>query len=221
MQIRKIINIIAAVAMFSMTASLCVTAEDELESLPPDITDAKKTSPYVKPVIDGAAVGAEADSYFYAGMQEEDKNLREAYFSQALAKYMLLLSVNPKDAAVYTQIGIIHDMLDHPKLAKEYLFKAVNLDYYNPFPNFYFGEHYYKIHEYNNALEYYKKAYDNGYRNEFVLNYKLAVIYEKLGDIAKAKQFYLAAYKLTSGKEEIKDKIDALDKIYYSKSDYK
>ena len=208
-------------AALAIIASPFAYAEGELEELPKNLTDAEKLSPYAKPVIDSDAVEAEADSYFYAGMQEEDKNLKEAYLSQALAKYMLLLSVNPKDATICTQIGIIHDALDHTQIAKEYLFRAVSLDYYNPFPNFYFGEHYYKAHEYNNALKYYKAAYDNGYKKQYVVNYKLGIIYEKLGDIAKAKQYYTAAYKANPDNTELTDKIEALNKVYYSKSDYK
>ena len=161
-----------------------------------------------------------ADKYFYAGLESEDLNKREAYLSRALEKYMLLLKQNPTDVTTCTQIAVIHDNLNHPRLAKTYFIRAVNLENLNPFANFYYGEYYFVKREYQKALRYYLTAYNNGYKDSFPVNLRLATIYEKLGDIAKAKNYYIEAGKQNPQQEGLKEKIELLEKIYYSKSDY-
>ena len=176
---------------------------------------------YVKPTIDKIAIEKEADYYFYEGIENPDKATKEAYLSKALEKYMLLLKYNQNNVIYCTQIGVIHDNLGHSFSAKQYFIRAVNLENLNPFANFYFGEYYFNKRDYNNALKYYKIAYNNGYQNLYQVNIKLATVYEKLGDIEKAKYYYSASNKQNPSIEDVDSKIESLNKVYYSKSDYK
>ena len=186
------------------------------ENTPADLPDK-----YVKPSIDKESIEKEADAYFDAGIENSDKNTKEAYLSKALEKYMLLLKFYPNNAIYAAQIGVIHDNLGHPYVAKEYLTRAINLEYLNPFANFYFGEYYFNKRDYLNALKYYKVAYNNGYQKLYQVNIKLATDYEKLGDISKAKFHYNLPGKQNPSIEGIDSKIKSLDKVYYSKSSYK
>ena len=52
---------------------------------------------YTKQSVDYKSVESEADKLFHAGMNADEQNLKEAYLSQALVKYMLLLTINPQD----------------------------------------------------------------------------------------------------------------------------
>lgn len=227
MQIRKITKLCGLTAIISLTLifQFCQKSfaldnnalDDNLNKLP----DTVKSAAYVKTEIDFKKTESEADKFFYAGIETQDKKLKEAYLSKALVKYMLLLSVNPGDAIICTQIGVIHDKLGHSKLAKDYLLRAVNLDNLNPFPNFYFGEYYNTRRDYENALKYYKVAYNNGYSSYYEINVKLGTIYEKLGDIEKAKYYYRISKKQNPNVRGLGSKIMSLNKVYYSKSDYK
>ena len=174
----------------------------------------------VSQTVNTADLEKTADKYFYTGMESDDINKREAYLSRALEKYMLLLKLKPNDVTTCTQIAVIHDNLNHPRIAKTYFIRAVNLEKLNPFANFYYGEYYFAKREYQKALIYYLTAYNNGYRDSFPVNLRLATVYEKLGDLAKARIYYIAAEKQNPAQNGIRAKIESLEKIYYSKSDY-
>ena len=164
---------------------------------------------------------AEADKFFYTGINTEDQKLREAYLSKALAKYMLLLKFQPDNAIFCTQIAVIHDICNHIPQAKEYFFRAINLENLNPFANFYFAEYYFINKDYNNALKHYLIAYNNGYKDYYQVNLKIAKIYERLGDIEKAKIYYTNTKNLNPSLEGLESKIQSLDNVYYSKEDYR
>ncbi len=176
---------------------------------------------YTKPSVDYKSVEIEADRLFYAGMETEDQKSKEAYLSQALVKYMLLLTINPQDIICNTQVGVIQDHLNNPKSAKDYFYQAINLDQNHPYANFYFGEYYYRKRSYNEALKHYQIAYHNGYQDFYEINLKLGQLYEKLGDIEKAKLYYNIAKKQNTNSENLDSKLKSLNKIYYSKYDYK
>lgn len=176
---------------------------------------------YTKSSVNYKSVEAEADRLFYAGIEAREQSLKEAYLSKALVKYMLLLTINPQDIICNTQVGVIHDQLNHPKLAKDFFYQAINLDAKNPFANFYFGEFFYRKRCYIEALKHYRVAYKNGYQNFYEINLKLGQIYEKLGDIEKAKLCFNIARKQSSNPDNLDRKLKALDNVYYSKSDYK
>ena len=197
------------------------SAEYELDALPEGLVADSKSEVSAETVSNVVSDEEEADNYFYAGMQADDKNLKEAYLSKALVKYMLLLSINPNNASISAQVGAIHDSLGHQRLAKEYLFRGVSLEPYNPFPNYYFAEYYFAKKDYENALRYFQVAYDNGYNSFYEVNLKLATVYERLGDIEKAKLYYEAAARLNPGFQALINKVKSLDKVYYDKNEYR
>jgi len=170
--------------------------------------------------IDLKQLESDADTLFYAGIDSDDLNSKEAYLSSALVKYMLLLKIKPDDVVTCTQIAVIHDNLNHSSIAKEYFFRALNLDNLNPFTNYYCAEYYFGQKDYAKALKYYTAAYNNGYKDYFPVNLKLATVYEKLGDIQQARKFYIAAKSQNPSQKGLAEKINSLGKVYYSKSDY-
>lgn len=216
----KTINLYVVLVIVLTLAVNGASAEYELDALPEGLTSGSESENSAKAVDNVVSDEEEADNYFYAGMQADDKNLKEAYLSKALVKYMLLLSINPNNASISAQVGAIHDSLGHQRLAKEYLFRGVSLEPFNPFPNYYFAEYYFAKKDYENALRYFQAAYDNGYSSFYEVNLKLATVYERLGDIEKAKLYYGAAAKLNPGFQALESKVKSLDKVYYNKEEY-
>ncbi len=217
---RKLPIVIFAVILASFQFGIINAEEDVSVENKTGDADSAVVSKYIKPAIDYKKIEKEADTLFYAGIENEDKTTKEAYLDQALTKYMLLLSENPYDAVINTQVGAIHDNLGHSQAAKDYFTRAVNLENLNPFANFYFAEYYFSRRDYNEALKYYLIAYKNGYANSYEVNLKLATIYEKLGDIQKAQKHYIQTKKLNPKISGLGEKIKSLREVYYSKSDY-
>ncbi len=162
----------------------------------------------------------EADALFYKGVASKDKNLKEAYLTKALAKYKLLLSMQPDNAVFCTQIGVILELKGYKTHAKNYFFRAINLEKLNPFANYYFAEYYFNMKDYHNALKYYKMALKNGYGSYYEVHNRLATVYEKLGDLEKAKDHYTVSQMLNPSQKELNDKILILGNTYYNKKEY-
>ncbi len=184
------------------------------EGLRYDISDSK--SSLNNPQI----IEQEADNLFYKGINSKDNAKKEAYLTKSLGKYMLLLSIQPDNAIFCTQIGVIHDLLGNKSLAKNYFYRAINLENLNPFANYYFGEYYLNMKDYRNALKYYTIAFKNGYGSYYEVHNRLATVYEKLGDLAKAKDHYTASMVVNPAQKGLNSKIIQLNKTYYSKKDY-
>lgn len=162
----------------------------------------------------------EADAYFYKGVAEKNEKLKEAYLAKALAKYMLLLSMQPDNVIFCTQIGVIHDLSGRKTQAKNYFFRAINLEKLNPFANYYFGEYYFNMKDYHRALKYYRRAMENGYVSYYEVHNRLATVYEKLGDLEKAKEHYTVSLVVNPNQQSLNKRLLLLDKAYYSKKDY-
>ena len=161
------------------------------------------------------------DDYLEQALTEENQKKREKLFRYAMGKYYLTSKADDKNVHSYVQMGRIYDNLDKDKYAKEYFYRATNLDYGNPFANFYFGEYYFKRRDFNRALKYYLLSYQNGYENDFETNFRLAVIYEKLGDLVNAKNFYNVSYEMNAEKAaEYQQKLQQIDSLNYDKSEY-
>ena len=142
----------------------------------------------------------EGDSYFEQALAAKGKRTREKLFRYAMAKYFLTSKADSKNVYTYVQMGRIYDDMNIDRYAKESFYRATNLNYRDPYANFFFGEYYFKRRDYNRALVYYLRSYENGYENNFELNFRLAVMYEKLGDLVSAKKFYNASYKMNPEK---------------------
>lgn len=163
----------------------------------------------------------EGDIYFEQALAAKGKRNREKLFRYAMAKYFLTSKADEKNVYAFVQMGRIYDNMDKDRYAKESFYRATNLDYRNPYANFYFGEYYFKRRDYNRALTYYLRSYQNGFENNFDLNFRLAVIYEKLGDLVNAKTFYNKSYEMNPEKaEEYQQKLQQIDGLNYDKSEY-
>ena len=163
----------------------------------------------------------EGDSYFEQALAAKGKRTREKLFRYAMAKYFLTSKADSKNVYTYVQMGRIYDDMNIDRYAKESFYRATNLNYRDPYANFFFGEYYFKRRDYNRALVYYLRSYENGYENNFELNFRLAVMYEKLGDLVSAKKFYNASYKMNPEKAtESQQKLQQIDGLNYDKSEY-
>jgi tetratricopeptide (TPR) repeat protein len=215
MQIHKIISIciVLVLSLILNLSDFSTAAENELSG------QSVLAGFNTKAMSQYKAVQAEVYKYFYAGMHSNNKNLKEAYLSKALAKYMLLLNMCQKDAELFAQLGVIHNKLGHFKLAREYFIRALNIKPQNPFSNYYYAEYLYEQKNFADALDYYNIAYNNGYKGYFEVNSKLGVLYEKLGDIQKAKHYYSIASNLNPEARNLIAKINELENFDYSISD--
>lgn len=162
----------------------------------------------------------EADFYFKKFETVQDKNEKEKNMHTAMGKYYLLTIMPPLDIIPFVQLARLYDADNKSRLAKEYFYKAANIEVNNPFANYYFGEYYYKRCDYKRALNYYTVAYNNGYNNVYDLNLRLGTIYEKFADLVNAKRFYEASYSLNPQNTELQEKIHSLNELNYDKSEY-
>ena len=137
-----------------------------------------------------------------------------------MSKYYLLTKIDYSQITPYIQLARIYDEKNNNRLAKEYFYKASNLDVNNPYANFYFGEFYFKRNDYKRALRYYNIAYNNGLNNSYDLNLRLATIYEKFADLVNAKKFYEVSYSMNPNNVELRQKIQSLNELNYDKSEY-
>lgn len=162
----------------------------------------------------------EADFYFKNYETSQDKNEKEKFKHTAMGKYYLLTIIPPLEITPFVQLARLYDADNKSRLAKEYFYKATNIEVNNPFANYYFGEYYYKRCDYKRALNYYTIAYKNGYNNVYDLNLRLGTIYEKFADLVNAKRFYEISYSLNPQNTELQEKIHSLNELNYEKSEY-
>ncbi|MBP3923759.1 hypothetical protein J6E39_00775 [bacterium] len=171
--------------------------------------------------FDVQEVTHEADEIFkkYNSAQTDAERLQLG--QNALCKYYLLTKIDYENIYPFVQLARLYIDKNKKRFAKEYLSTALNLDNQNAYANYYYGEYYFKYRDYRRALKHYLIAYNNGYRNLYDLNLKMAIIYEKLGDIQKSIDFYTQAYKIDSSQNpEISEKIGSLKQLNYDKSEY-
>ncbi len=146
-----------------------------------------------------------------------DRNL---YLELAMRNYYLATKIDGSLMEAHLGLARVYDAMNLDRLSKKYFFDALNLGTYNPKTNFYFANFYYKRADYLKALSYYKIAYEHGYSKNYELNYKIAIIYEKIADIESAKEFYNRALKLRPNEESLAEKIRILDELNYGNSQY-
>lgn len=170
--------------------------------------------------LNTAAIQKEADEYFDKFITSSNEQDKEQYLNAAMSKYYLLTKIDYSQITPYIQLARIYDEKNKNRLAKEYFYKASNLDINNPYANFYFGEFYFKRNDYKKALRYYNIAYNNGLNNLYDLNLRLATIYEKFADLVNAKKFYELSYSMNPNNVELKQKIQSINELNYNKSEY-
>lgn len=161
----------------------------------------------------------EADKYFALSAKNTAPESHNLFLNKASEQYYILTKVDNAKIDPYIQLGRIYDEKDKAPLAHENFCKALNLDYKDAKANFYYGEFYYKRSEYKKALYHYNIAYNNGYKNQYILNLRLATIYEKFADLSNAKKFYDVSYSMKPS-NELHAKISSINVIEYQKSGY-
>jgi len=147
-------------------------------------------------------------------------NNKRFFLNESMRYYFLLSQIDSKSVEAQIGLGRVYDEMKMDKYAQKHFYNAFNLDTKNPKANYYFGNYYFARGDYINAQNYYNIAYRFGYVKSYQLNYKLAIVYEKLGDIESATKYYHQASKLNPKNSEIRKKIRTLNELNYSHSQY-
>jgi len=142
------------------------------------------------------------------------------YLQESMRYFYMLSQIYPKSVDAQVGLGRVYDELGIDRYAKKHFFTALDFGKKSARANFYFANYYFKRNDFIEALKYYKKAYEYGFSTNFETNCRLAIIYEKLADIESAKKYYINAYNLDKKHAELVDKIDLLDELNYSQSQY-
>ncbi len=166
-------------------------------------------------VLNSQEVLAEADMFFEK--YEEANEIK--YLTTAMAKYYILTRINPTDIYSTIQLARTYDIVKNDKQAKKYFNIALDINKKDADLNYYFAEFYYTRNDYKRALKYYKKAYDNGYSDDYDANLKIATIYEKFADLVKAQYYYEKTNSIKKT-QRLDKKINNIKKLNYDKSEY-
>lgn len=162
----------------------------------------------------------EGNLYFNKALSSTKKNVRNSAFDKAMASYYLITKADNKNVYALTQIARIHDLKYEDKYAKKYYFQAANIEPGNPHLHYHFGEFYFKRDNLEKATIHYEISYRNGYENNFNLNCRLGMIYDKLGDLKRAREFYSRALQVNPNQQVLKNRIYKIDKLNYEDSEY-
>lgn len=162
-----------------------------------------------------------ADYYFDKAVEETDKTLRKDYLQKASGEYFVLSQIEPKDLYPIVQIARVYDLENENSYAKAYFYQALNINQYDAATNYYFGEYYYKRQEYTRAIYFFNVAFENGWEKDYEILLKMGEMYEKLGDLQRANQYYKKAC-FTSKKydETILNKIREIELLNYKNTGY-
>lgn len=161
-----------------------------------------------------------ADLFFDRAIKSDDKDFKSELLDEAVGQYYILSKVDPNDLHVIIQLARIYDYKDKDKYAKEYFYKALEIDKNYAPANYYFGDYYYSRNNYKKALYYYEIAFKNGYKENYDVLIKMATMYEKLGDLLRANQYYKKAFLVKRDSSEIADKIREIEDIDYKSTGY-
>ena len=152
-------------------------------------------------------IAVEADSWLQEALLMSDSEDKRLLLHKAMKNYYILLKIHPDNVDYLNKRGLIYDVLDRNILARSFFSRSLNIDKNNPQTNFLVGDYFYKRRDFKRALKYFSIALQNGYSN-YDIKYKLAIVYEKLGDLCNAKRFYQEAYDLDNDKVFLLEKIE-------------
>ena len=167
-------------------------------------------------VLDANKILTDADSFFFLFETTGDKK----FLNTAMGNYYLVTKVFPLEIYPMVQLARTYDEKKLDRFAKEYFNICLDINRKDPYLNYYLGDFYYKRRDFKRALRYFRIAYNNGYRDYYDLNYKIATIYEKFADLSKAKYYYEKAYSMDNSKTNLQDKILQIDSLNYDQSEY-
>jgi Tfp pilus assembly protein PilF len=169
-------------------------------------------------LIDFVQMEREADTFF---LEAADKKAgRDQLLDAAQSRYYELAEYDMGNVKYPVQLARIYDYKKQDRLAKGYFFRALNLEKDNAYTNLYFGDFYFNRTDYKRALSRYLTAHKNGLQNKYDLNYNIAVIYEKFGDLTSAQKYYSACAAAMPNSQELKSKIDSIKTLDYGNSEY-
>jgi len=161
-----------------------------------------------------------ADFYFKQALKTKDSEQKKQLLQVASGQYFILSNLDKNDLHPLVQLGRIYDEENQNNYAKAYFFRALEIDKNDSATNYYLGEFYYTRHDYKRALNYYNIAFKNGFTQDYDILLKLAGIYEKLGDLQKANQYYKKAFIIKHSDADVADKIRELEDIKYKNTGY-
>jgi tetratricopeptide (TPR) repeat protein len=161
-----------------------------------------------------------ADSYFNKALNAKNEDEKLDYLQKASGMYFLLSQIDRKNLYPIVQMARVYDYENQNSYAKAYFFKALKIERYNAATNYYFGEYYYTREDYRRALYFYNTAFENGYRENYDVLIKMATMYEKLGDLLRANQYYKKAFLVKPTSTELPDKIRELESVNYKSTGY-
>ncbi len=171
-------------------------------------------------VIDKDATLKAADYYFEKALNSEDNQVKKEFLQKASGEYFILTRINPRDLYPIVQLARVYDFENKNNYSKAYFFKALKIDKNNAATNYYFGEYYYKRDDYKRALYFYNTAFQNGYKENYDVLIRMATMYEKLGDLLRANQYYKKAFLVNIENEKLPDKIRELESLRYQNTGY-
>ncbi len=166
--------------------------------------------------LDAVSVLKEADAYFNQYLTTQDKK----YLGTSMGKYYILTKINPVDMYYNVQLARTYDFAYLDRLARQYFGVCYDINKHDPFLNYHHAEFYNRRNDYKRALRFYKIAYNQGYSENFDLNFKIATIYEKFADLKNARYHYEKAYSLNPEYKDLNEKILQLNSLDYDKSEY-
>lgn len=170
--------------------------------------------------IDKTLTRERADYYFNKALEEKDKNLKRDYLKTASGEYFILTQAEHNNLYPIVQLARVYDMENENSYAKAYFFQALKIDKNNTSTNYYFGEYYFTRRDYTRALYFYNIAFKNGLQENFDILLKMGIMYEKLGDLLRANQYYKKAYLVKPENVEVPNKIREIESLRYRNSGY-
>ena len=129
--------------------------------------------------------------------------------------YLNYYKASEKQASASSYLGMGMVLMEKKlhSVAKKYLYRAYSIDERDPAANYYLAKYSEYNKDYLRALNFYKRAYEYGYSDNYEVNYNIASIYEKVGDYKKAKQFYKLASSLNPEMNDAKERILIIENL--------
>ena len=170
--------------------------------------------------IDKSSTQKLADYYFQKALAAQNNSQKKEFLQKASGEYFILTRLEPDNIYPLVQLARVYDYEKQNSYSKAYFFRALKIDKKNALTNYYFGEFYYTREDYTRALYYYNTAFENGYQETFNVLIKMAVMYEKLGDLLRANQYYKKAFLIQPNNTILPEKIREIESLKYKNTGY-
>lgn len=129
-------------------------------------------------------------------MQETTEARTRQKVKKAFKYYKEFLKFYPEDLEGMLGAGAMATYLGREDDARNIIMQAYAMYPKNPRVHKALGDYSFKFSNYNNAIDYYNLSLSSGNLKDYSTNLAAAVCYEKLGDIERAKQYFLVAQYL-------------------------